>query len=62
MTASLPPIDPAAVQARLDQLFRNTGRDPEADRATIALRRYVEDYRLRRGDDTPAAAAPEVER
>lgn len=46
------PIDPQAVQARLDHLFRNNVRDDDANRATDyatgILRRYVEDYRLQR--------------
>ena len=40
--------DPAAIQARLDHLFRRNERDDHADWATGLLRRYVEDYRLRR--------------
>ena len=44
----LPSIDPAAVQARLDYLFRGNDRDDHADWATGILRRYVEDYRLQR--------------
>jgi hypothetical protein len=43
-----PPIDPAAVQARLDILFRGNDREDHADWATGILRRYVEDYRLQR--------------
>lgn len=43
------PIDPAAVQARLDHLFRHHARDAATGRATGILRRYVEDYRLQRG-------------
>jgi hypothetical protein len=44
------PVDPVAVQARLDHLFRDHARDADAhcDRATGILRRYVEDYRLQR--------------
>ena len=42
------PIDAAAVQARLDHLFRNNERDDHNDWATGILRRYVEDYRLMR--------------
>ena len=40
--------DPAALQARLDHLFRRNDRDEHADWATGLLRRYVEDYRLGR--------------
>ena len=40
--------DPAAVQGRLDHLFRHNARDDHADWATGLLRRYVEDYRLGR--------------
>lgn len=43
-----PPIDPAAVQARLDFLFRSNDREDLGDWATGILRRYVEDYRLQR--------------
>jgi hypothetical protein len=43
-----PPPDPAAIQARLDHLFRKHDRDDLGDWATGILRRYVEDYRLRR--------------
>jgi hypothetical protein len=43
-----PPPDPAAVQARLDHLFRKHDRDDLGDWATSTLRRYVEDYRLQR--------------
>lgn len=42
------PVDPVAVQARLDHLFRDHARDADIDRATGILRRYVEDYRLQR--------------
>jgi hypothetical protein len=45
---SEPAFDPAAVQARLDRLFRANERDDHADWATGILRRYVEDYRLQR--------------
>lgn len=38
--------EPAALQARLDHLFRRNERDDHADWATGLLRRYVEDYRL----------------
>jgi hypothetical protein len=41
-----PAIDADAIQARLDQLFRNHDRDDRADWATGTLRRYVEHYRL----------------
>lgn len=47
-TAAAPAIDPAAVQARLDYLFRGNNREDLADWATRILRRYVEDYRLER--------------
>lgn len=40
--------EPAAVQARLDRLFRHNDRDDHADWATGLLRRFVEDYRLER--------------
>jgi hypothetical protein len=43
-----PPPDPAAVQARLDHLFRHNDRS-EDDPATTTLRRYVEHYRLQGG-------------
>jgi hypothetical protein len=43
-----PPIDPDAIQARLDHLFRKHDRDDLGDWATGILRRYVEDYRLQR--------------
>jgi hypothetical protein len=43
-----PPIDPVAVQARLDHVFRKHDRDDLGDWATGILRRYVEDYRLQR--------------
>jgi len=43
-----PPLDPDAIQARLDQLFRKHDRDDLGDWATGILRRYVEDYRLQR--------------
>jgi hypothetical protein len=46
--AAAPAIDPAAVQARLDVLFRGNDREDLADWATGILRRYVEDYRLER--------------
>jgi hypothetical protein len=42
------PIDPEAVQARLDHIFRKHDRDDLGDWATGILRRYVEDYRLQR--------------
>jgi len=44
----LPPIDPEAIQERLDHLFRKHDRDDLGDWATGILRRYVEDYRLQR--------------
>jgi hypothetical protein len=47
-TSAAPAIDPAAVQARLDVLFRGNDREDLADWATGILRRYVEDYRLQR--------------
>jgi hypothetical protein len=43
-----PGPDAAAVQARLDYLFRNNDRDNGNDWATGILRRYVEDLRLER--------------
>ncbi|MFS2215317.1 hypothetical protein ACCD08_12485 [Telluria sp. Tellsp104] len=42
------PIDPEAIQARLDHIFRKHDRDDLGDWATGILRRYVEDYRLQR--------------
>lgn len=47
-SAAPAPLDPAAVQARLDHLFRRNERDNDADWATGILRRFVEDYRLER--------------
>jgi len=41
-------LDAAAVQARLDTLFRRHDRDDDNDWAGNLLRRYVEDYRLER--------------
>jgi hypothetical protein len=46
---SAPPLDPVAVQARLDHLFRHHDRGNDDDWATGILRQYVEDYRLERG-------------
>ena len=49
--ADAPPpveIDEAAVQARLDHLFRKNDIDNNDDWATGILRRYVSDYRLGR--------------
>ena len=43
-----PPIDPEAIQTRLDHVFRKHDRDDLGDWATGILRRYVEDYRLQR--------------
>ena len=43
-----PVSDPAAIQARLDVLFRGNDREDLTDWATGILRRYVEDYRLQR--------------
>ncbi|MFC0254395.1 hypothetical protein [Massilia consociata] len=43
-----PAADPAAVQARLDHLFRRNDRDDHDVWATGLLRRYVEDYRLKK--------------
>jgi hypothetical protein len=40
------PVDPAAVQERLDQVFRKHERGNHADWATGILRQYIEDYRL----------------
>ena len=45
------PLDaPSAdtIQARLDHVFRRNDRDDHADWATGLLRRYVEDYRMKR--------------
>ncbi|WP_026354938.1 hypothetical protein [Massilia niastensis] len=42
------PVDLAAVQARLDHVFRKNERDNHGDWATGLLRRYIEDYRLGR--------------
>jgi len=39
----------AEVQARIDHLFRHNDREDLGDWATGLLRRYVEDYRLKRG-------------
>ena len=39
----------AMVQERLDHLFRRNDREDHGDWATGLLRRYVEDYRLKRG-------------
>jgi hypothetical protein len=47
-TPEPPPIDPEAIQARLDHVFRQHDRDDLGDWATGILRRYVEDYRLQR--------------
>jgi hypothetical protein len=41
-------VDVAAVQARIDHLFRKNNPDDSADWATGILRRYIEDYRLGR--------------
>ena len=41
--------DPAAVQQRLAHLFRKNDIDNQNDWATGILRRYIEDYRMRRG-------------
>jgi hypothetical protein len=46
---SAPPLDPVAVQARLDHVFRRHERGNDDDWATGILRQYVEDYRLERG-------------
>jgi hypothetical protein len=46
---SAPPLDPVAVQARLDHVFRRHQRDNDDDWATGILRQYIEDYRLERG-------------
>lgn len=54
-----PSTDPAAVQARLDQLFRHIDSDAPADRASAVLRRYVENYRLQR--DTQGQADGKTE-
>ena len=43
-----PAPDPAAVQARLDHLFRHND-GTEDDPATSSLRRYIEAYRLQGG-------------
>lgn len=40
--------DTAAVQARLDVIFRRHDRDDDNDWAGNLLRRYIEDYRLER--------------
>ena len=44
-----PAPDQAAVQARLDHVFRRHERGNDDDWATGILRQYVEDYRLERG-------------
>ena len=46
--ADAPSQDNAAIQARLDHLFRHNDRDDHNDWATGLLRRYVEDFRLGR--------------
>ena len=46
---SAPALDPLAVQARLDHVFRRHERGNDDDWATGILRQYVEDYRLERG-------------
>jgi hypothetical protein len=43
------PLDPDALQARLDHVFRRHERGNDDDWATGILRQYVEDYRLERG-------------
>jgi hypothetical protein len=43
-----PAPDHAALSARLAHLFRNSGGDDDAGRATAILHRYMEDYRLGR--------------
>jgi hypothetical protein len=43
-----PAVDAAAVQARLDHLFRKNDAASADDWATAHLRRYIEDYRLGR--------------
>jgi hypothetical protein len=42
------PPDPAAVQARLDYLFRKQDDADEDHQATAVLRRFIEDFRLER--------------
>lgn len=44
----LTPPDESEIQARLDHLFRRNDREDLGDWATGLLRRYVEDYRLKR--------------
>ena len=43
-----PATSSAAVQARLDHLFRHHARDDHDDWATGLLRRYIEDFRFGR--------------
>lgn len=46
-----PPIDEAAITARIDYLFRGNGAELDAgpfDTATALLHRYITDYRLDR--------------
>jgi hypothetical protein len=52
--AAPPPPDPAAVQARLDYLFRSQDPADDSDWASAALRHHLEDYRLRRGPGAPS--------
>ena len=47
--ADEPEADLAAVEQRLAHLFRKNDIDDQNDWATGILRRYVEDYRLKRG-------------
>ena len=49
--AATPPVDVAAVTARVDYLFRGDGSELDAgplDTATALLHRYILDYRLDR--------------
>ena len=47
--AEEPEADLAAIELRLAHLFRKNDIDDQNDWATGILRRYVEDYRLKRG-------------
>lgn len=49
--AATPPVDVAAVTARIDYIFRDDGSESDAgpsDTATALLHRYLLDYRLDR--------------
>lgn len=46
--APAPARDPAAIQARVDHLFRKHDREDSDDWASALLRRHIENYRLER--------------